>query len=195
VTLRILGIDPGLSGAAALYDPVAGTVEAARDFKDITQLSREVHRLARQATFAVIEYVSAMPGQGVVSMFSFGKAAGAAIGAVESAHLPWVDVVPSVWQRWVREHADAPRRLDNPEEGLPARELALQLLGDPVRLLLTRKKDHNTADAALLAVWGLHAASPRLPESASGLGGAQGRSVDELLALQAARPPAAGPRH
>lgn len=181
-SLAVLGIDPGLSGAAVLYSPVTNEVIARRDFKSLRDVACAVRELGGQATFAVLECVSARPGQGVTSMFHFGQADGCAIGALESIDLPWIDVVPVVWQRWVREYLGLPS--DAP---FGACEAALQAFSPDHHYLFKRSKDHNTADACFLALYGAVHADLRL--KASG-GDSQYRRLPplkELLQMQEQR--------
>lgn len=115
-----------------------------RDFKGTLDLAGRLFKLAVQADAAIIEQVGAMPGQGVVSMFTFGEAYGAAQGAVAAAGLTPAYKVPQVWQNFIRERLNCPR----PQE-FDSVELVRQIYGQGVAFL-ARKKDHNTADAVLL---------------------------------------------
>lgn len=100
----IIGIDPGKSGAlAALYadgtgdaipTPLTGgeiDCRAVLRFLD----GREPVRLV------VLEQVAARPGQGVSSMFSFGKSYGIMIGIIEAAGIPYRLVTPQAWKKRV----------------------------------------------------------------------------------------------
>jgi hypothetical protein len=180
--LRVLGVDPGLSGAVVLYTPKTGDIVARRDFRGIHEIATAVHELGRQATFAVIEYVSARPDQGVTSMFHFGQASGVPIGVCEAMGLPWIDVVPQTWQRWVREFVGVDR--DHPFTSCEA-----ALLCAPARhhQLFKRVKDHNTADAFFLSLWGAVHAFDR--PKASGKNGSQTHlpPVDDMLVAQMGR--------
>jgi crossover junction endodeoxyribonuclease RuvC len=83
-----LGIDPGLSGAIALlrngeYAEVWDMPTMGRGSGSKQQINAaEVARILRECPpcTAYMELVGAMPGQGVSSMFNFGKAAGAVMG-------------------------------------------------------------------------------------------------------------------
>jgi hypothetical protein len=50
-------------------------------------------------SFAVIEKVGAMPGNGVSSMFKFGRGTGVLIGCLIAAGIPFAEVTPQVWQK------------------------------------------------------------------------------------------------
>ncbi len=95
----ILGIDPGLSGALALYCdgrwllldmPIAG------DAKHHEINGPELSRWLREHVpdHAFIEYAAARPGQGVSSMFKFGVAYGATKMALAARGVPYTIVAP-----------------------------------------------------------------------------------------------------
>ena len=150
---RILAVDPGRSGAVVLFG--IGVLEVRRDFKEEYDLVRAVSELAPTATEAIIEFVSAMPGQGVSSMFGFGKWFGMARGAIGSAGFTrdgkmgkkFIEVVPFRWQRYYRDVLKIPREVEFDSRSL-CRKLIPQ--SEP---FLQRVKDHNTADALLIALW------------------------------------------
>ena len=83
----ILGIDPGLSGALAFLDTNTGmiaiedmpTVEVKRNNKLKREVSPQLTAAIiakRHAEAAFLEKVNAMAGQGVSSVFSFGRSSG-----------------------------------------------------------------------------------------------------------------------
>lgn len=88
----------------------------------------------------MIEKVGSMPKQGVSSTFKFGRSYGEIIGVVAAHKLRMDFVPPGVWKRTfgLSKDKDASR--------LKAMELFPQL-----RDRLTRKKDHNRAEALLIA--------------------------------------------
>jgi crossover junction endodeoxyribonuclease RuvC len=182
VPLRVLGVDPGLSGAVVLYTPSTGELQARRDFRGIHEVAKAVRDLGRHATFGVVEFVSARPGQGVTSMFHFGQASGVPIGVLEAMEVSWIDVVPRSWQAWVREYVGWGR-----DDAFSACEAALQCAPPAHHGLFKRAKDHNTADAFLLALWGSVHAHDR--PRASGKCGSQTRlpAVPDMLVAQMAR--------
>ena len=104
----------------------------------------EVGKLLRECPpcTAYMELVGSMPGQGVSSMFNFGKAAGAVLGALGALQFPVVEVTP---QRWKRAFD-----LIGKEKDL-ARTAAQQLMPTAP---LSLKKHCGRADALLLALYG-----------------------------------------
>lgn len=95
-----IGIDPGKSGA---YAWIWGDTVTAYPWDDELFIS-EMRSLAASGEYlkAVVEKVGAMPGQGVTSMFSFGKSAGYIEGVLAALGIPY-QLVPPV--RWKREYS------------------------------------------------------------------------------------------
>ena len=82
--MKILAIDPGAKGALAFFDMEAGildvvdtpSVQVKRGQKlklEISPYMTAAIIAARKPTCAVMEKVGAMPGQGVSSMYQFGR--------------------------------------------------------------------------------------------------------------------------
>jgi crossover junction endodeoxyribonuclease RuvC len=107
----LAGIDPGLSGAVALLDAATGAVVDLWDMP-VLVLSRggkqkrelDPHSLAGalgrdRIGHAFVEQVGAMPGQGVSSVFSFGKSFGMTIGVLATLGIPMSFVAPAVWEK------------------------------------------------------------------------------------------------
>lgn len=150
----ILGIDPGLSGALAFLDTETNivavedmpTVTVIRNKKEKREVSPQLIAAAiikRHVDAAYLERVNAMTGQGVSSVFSFGRSAGVIEGILAAFDIPTTLVLPLTWQRAmdVRGGKDA------------SRERAMQLFPASAELF-QRKKDDGRADAALIAKHG-----------------------------------------
>lgn len=93
---------------------------------------------------AIIEAVSAMPGQGVSSTFRFGEALGVVLGVLGALQIPMSWASPVRWKKAAGLYG---------KDKDAARTLALQLhpeAGD----MLTRKKDIGRADAICIAHFG-----------------------------------------
>lgn len=151
-----LGIDPGLAGALALYVPSSGLVrvedvpthqltrngKAKREI-DYHGLARLVDDMAKGAgTRIVIEQVSSMPGQGVSSVFAFGKAYGVLIGIAASTFCPIEFVTPAVWKRAMGVTAS--------KDGSRAKA---SMLFPASSASWARVKDDGRAEALLIAAW------------------------------------------
>jgi hypothetical protein len=140
--MKILGIDPGLSGAYAFLTNAGATVG---DLPVVGKAidAAELHRIiyAERPDVAVVEAVSAMPGNGAVSMFNFGKSVGAIHAVLACVGVRTVLVTPSVWKKHFK--------LDRDKE--KSRALAIRTF--PQTTGLSRKRDDGRAEALLLALY------------------------------------------
>ncbi len=143
----ILGIDPGLTGACAFFFPSAPDRVAPEDLPvvasevDAATLAARIIQMA--PAFAVVERVASMPKQGVASTFKFGASYGAVRGVLAALQIRTHLVAPAVWKKHFR--------LDSDKE--KARALALRMFAASPEHF-SRKRDHNRAEASLLAVYG-----------------------------------------
>jgi crossover junction endodeoxyribonuclease RuvC len=147
-----VGIDPGLNGAIAYFDTTEGHLSIVDmptfEVKRNNKMKREVSPigvahamgLARKVDGVILERVGAMPGQGVTSVFSFGRSFGILEGVLASERIPFTIVTPQEWQKaaGVRGGKDGSR--------MRAGELFPNYAN-----LFARKKDDGRADAALMA--------------------------------------------
>lgn len=157
--MMVLGVDPGVEGAWAIIKdghlvalntlPTAG--DAARRMVSAPlwgdNLSYFIEREGK-IDRAVIERVGAMPGQGVSSMFRFGRAVGTIDGVIGAFNIPVQYVTPSVWKRHFGLSSDKEA----------SRQLAIQTWPEIAHLAFRRKADHGKAEAALIALWAYRAA-------------------------------------
>jgi Holliday junction resolvasome RuvABC endonuclease subunit len=144
--MRVLGVDPGsISAAFAILDLDHEPVAMVADVPIVDKMvnAPEWARFVKhaRADVAVVERVGSMPGQGISSTFKFGMGAGLLRGVIAGAGLPIYDAVPTVWKRHFKLDSD-------PEK---ARALAIRRF--PKLDGLARKKDHNKAEALLMALW------------------------------------------
>ena len=96
-----IGIDPGVSGGAALLDASGKHIDAFK-FKnmtdhDIAEALREWSELGNIR--CIIEKVHAMPKQGVTSTFNFGCNFGFLVGILTALRIPFDFVTPNTWQK------------------------------------------------------------------------------------------------
>jgi crossover junction endodeoxyribonuclease RuvC len=149
----ILAIDPGASGALAFFSVATGTLdvvdmpvmEIVRNGKTKREISprllaNEIRQ--RMPSVAVLERVGAMPGQGVSSMFAFGRGLGQTEGVIAALGLPITYVTPRAWQKAVGARGGKDGNRMRACELFPA-----------YASLFARKKDDGRADAALMAFW------------------------------------------
>lgn len=156
-----LGIDPGLSGAVAILDP-AGGVALLEDLPtlasgtgkarvsrrlDPAALVRLLEPFHNRIRLAALEAVAARPGQGTASIFSLGDSFGTIRAVLACTGLSVALVSPVEWKRHYR--------LDCDKERARARAIELFPMAD-----LGRKKDHNRAEALLLARYALERKAP-----------------------------------
>lgn len=157
--MLIIGIDPGAGGAIAFrfgtmlwtHDMPADVVRSGKSNKrrvSAGQLAAMIRNAMPYGAVtgdvvAYVEQVGAMPGQGVTSMFAFGRAAGIVEGVLAALEIPTTLIAPTVWKRAVR----CPAGKDG------ARARAAQLF--PARAAdFARVKDDGRAEAALIAHYG-----------------------------------------
>lgn len=97
--MNVCGIDPGQKGGLAFYENgMVSVYPMPMSGKDIN-VSAIVELLkSHHVDLVVVEQVHAMPGQGVTSMFSFGKCFGMILGAVMGAGIPLELVTPQKWK-------------------------------------------------------------------------------------------------
>ena len=152
--MLIIGIDPGISGSICFFEdgkileviemPVM--TEGKKNKKQVNgaQIYNEIlKRIDKKDNEirVVIEQVSAMPGQGVTSMFNFGQSFGILKGICSAMQLPMYFVRPAKWKKYfglIKSEKDASR----------TRAIEIFPYFSPQ---LSKKKDSNKADAILIA--------------------------------------------
>ena len=151
--MRVIGIDPGLSGAIAILEEkkVIGVFEMpvmAEGKKNKRQLnSAQLVNIIqdnlnnKEEAIIVVEQVNAMTGQGVTSMFNFGQTFGAIKGVCAALKLPIFFVRPSKWKK----HFE----LINASKD-SSRTKVIEMY-PTLSNQLTKKKDVNKSDAILIA--------------------------------------------
>lgn len=151
-----LGIDPGKTGGLAVVDGLQ-----AIEWAPMPATERETWDLVREyaslASFALIEAVTSRPGQGVVSMFTFGRGYGGLRMALVAAGVPWDAVTPQRWQGALSCRTKGRKEV--------TRAKAQQLFPE----IQLRAKDDGIADALLIAHY---ASAVRLNSTKPGAEGA-----------------------
>ena len=149
----LCGIDPGLSGALAIFHPEKGTlvlidmptvevkVGASKKRRVSEPMLAELLR-PYGIEHAALEQVSAMPGQGVSSMFQFGLSYGAIRGVLAGLRIPITSVTPAKWMRDLKLNGGKDGSRQRASELFPAYAASF-----------SRVKDNGRSDAALLAYW------------------------------------------
>ena len=151
--MRIIGIDPGLSGAIAVLDnnkvlkiydmPVMAEGKKNKRQLNSAQLVNIIKENIenREEINVVVEQVNAMPGQGVTSMFNFGQTFGAIKGVCAALNLPIFFIRPSKWKKYFE--------LINSSKD-SSRTKAIEMYPS-IANQLAKKKDVNKSDAILIA--------------------------------------------
>ena len=152
--MLIIGIDPGISGSICFFKdgrileviemPVM--TEGKKNKKQVNgaQIYNEFLKRINKKNDdirVVIEQVSAMPGQGVTSMFNFGQSYGILKGICSAMQLPMFFVRPAKWKKYfnlINSQKDA------------SRTRAIEIF-PYFSTQLSKKKDSNKADAILIA--------------------------------------------
>ena len=153
----VIGIDPGISGAIAIFED--GKLDTILDMPTLKIASGKTMKSHISAiglvriletwtlvsdgqAHVVMERVGALPGNGSVSMFNFGRSAGIIEGVVAALQRPYTYVTPQTWTKGVGRAAGKDA----------SRMRAMELF--PTRAdLFKRAKDDGRADAALIAYW------------------------------------------
>lgn len=96
------GIDPGLKGGIALIKDkeIICYTKMLPDYEFIKYV-QELIKQHKNITF-VIEKVSAMPGQGVSSMFKFGYNTGYLYGVLHTLQQRVIEITPRVWKQYFK---------------------------------------------------------------------------------------------
>lgn len=143
----VCGIDPGMTGAVAFYFsetparvavedmPVAGKMVSAVLLADMIR--------KYSPSVAIIESVSSRPGQGVCSVFKFGTSYGVVQGVIGALQIPVEFVSPQRWKKHFHLNRDKGLSLEKAQQLFPACAASFN-----------RVKDHNRAEACLLARYG-----------------------------------------
>ena len=153
--MLIIGIDPGISGSICfLEDGIIQDVlemptmtEGKKNKKQVNgsqiynEISFRIKTYEKKNIKVVIEQVSAMPGQGVTSMFNFGQSFGILKGICSAMQLPIYFVRPAKWKKYFN--------LINSEKDA-SRTRAIEIF-PYFSSNLSKKKDSNKADAILIA--------------------------------------------
>ena len=105
------------------------------------EISLRIKTYEKKNIKVVVEQVSAMPGQGVTSMFNFGQSFGILKGICSAMQLPIYFVRPAKWKKYfnlIKSEKDA------------SRTRAIEIF-PYFSSNLSKKKDSNKADAILIA--------------------------------------------
>ncbi len=153
--MLIIGIDPGISGSICFFEDgkildvleMPTMTDGKKKKKQVNgaqiynEISIKIRGIEKQNLRVIIEQVSAMPGQGVTSMFNFGQSFGILKGICAAMQLPMYFVRPAKWKKYfglIKSEKDASR----------TKAIEMFPYFSPQ---LSKKKDSNKADAILIA--------------------------------------------
>ena len=153
--MLIIGIDPGIKGAICIlkdgkildvFDmpimPVGKKNKSQVNGSQIyNEILKRINGVKKKEVRVIVEQVSAMPGQGVTSMFNFGQSFGILKGICSAMQLPIYFVRPAKWKKYFN--------LINSEKDA-SRTRAIEIF-PYFSSNLSKKKDSNKADAVLIA--------------------------------------------
>ena len=135
-----VGIDPGKSGALAILYP-SGDVYVC-PFSAVAYLEK-LEAIKEEDIICCVEKVSAMPGQGVVSMFNFGHNLGYIEGLLSAYRISYQLVPPQTWKKEFSLNSDKTKSIEVCQKLFPEADL----LASP----RSRKPHDGMAEAVLLA--------------------------------------------
>ena len=153
--MLIIGIDPGINGSICFFDDgkitdlveMPSMAEGKKNKKQVNaaqiynEINTRIKNFEKKNIKVVIEQVSAMPGQGVTSMFNFGQSFGVLKGICSAMQLSMHFVTPAKWKKYfnlINSQKDA------------SRTKAIEIF-PYISTHLSKKKDANKADAILIA--------------------------------------------
>jgi len=153
--MLIIGIDPGITGAICFFEDrkiidlieMPNMASGKKNKRQVNgaqvynEIFERIKNYNKKDIKVVIEQVSAMPGQGVTSMFNFGQSFGVLKGICSAMQLPMYFVRPAKWKKYyslINSKKDA------------SRTKAIEIF-PYISTQLSKKKDSNKADAILIA--------------------------------------------
>ena len=153
--MLIIGIDPGISGSICFFEDgkildvveMPTMIDGKKNKRQVNgsqvynEISKRIKKIDKKDIRVIIEQVSAMPGQGVTSMFNFGQSFGILKGMCSAMQLPMYFIRPAKWKKYFN--------LINSEKDA-SRTKAIEIF-PYYSSNLSKKKDINKADAILIA--------------------------------------------
>ena len=153
--MLLIGIDPGISGSICFFEDgkileafdMPTMIDGKKNKRQVNgaqiynEILKKTNKSSQDNIRVVIEQVSAMPGQGVTSMFNFGQSFGILKGICSAMQLPMYFVRPAKWKKYFG--------LINSEKDA-SRTRVIEMF-PYFSSQLSKKKDSNKADAILIA--------------------------------------------
>ena len=112
--MYIIGIDPGISGAICFFEngkildviDMPTMIDGKKNKKQVNgsqlvnEINQRISNISNSKISVVVEHVTAMPGQGVTSMFNFGQSFGVLKGICAALKLPIFFIRPTKWKKY-----------------------------------------------------------------------------------------------
>ena len=153
--MLLIGIDPGISGSICFFEDgkildvidMPTMADGKKNKRQVNgsqiynEISKRIEKIDKRDIKVIIEQVSAMPGQGVTSMFNFGQSFGILKGICSAMQLSMYFVRPAKWKKYyglIKTEKDA------------SRTKVIEIF-PYISSKLSKKKDSNKADAVLIA--------------------------------------------
>ena len=153
--MLIIGIDPGITGSICFFEDgkiidvveMPNMPEGKKNKRQVNgaqvfhEISSRIKNIKKENIKVIIEQVSAMPGQGVTSMFNFGQSFGILKGICSAMQLPMYFVRPVKWKKHfnlIKTNKEA------------SRTKVIEIF-PYISSKIARKKDSNKADSILIA--------------------------------------------
>ena len=153
--MLIIGVDPGITGSICFFEngkiidviEMPTMTDGKKNKKQLNasqiynEIYKRINKFEKHNIRVILEQVSAMPGQGVTSMFNFGQSFGILKGIFSAMQLPMYFVRPAKWKKYfnlINSQKDA------------SRTRAIEIF-PYFSSQLSKKKDSNKADAILIA--------------------------------------------
>ena len=142
----VIGIDPGASGAIAIWDK--GIKHINKCPQDVTKMADIVSIVKDKNTVAYIEQVHAFPTDGRSSAFKFGANYGKWLGVLGAYKIDTTLVPPQRWMKYWQNKLNIKLPKDKPKRKRTLKEIASHYTDKKVTLY--------NADAILITMYGLY---------------------------------------
>ena len=143
--MKIIGIDPGASGAVGIWDKGIITYKCPKETNDMAKI---IKPFIGDDTFAYIEQVHAMPHDGRSSLFKFGTNYGKWLGILGAYDIETTLITPQKWMKDWQNRLEITLPKDKPSRKRQLKEIASHYTNKKVTLY--------NADAILITLYGLY---------------------------------------
>lgn len=121
-----IGIDVGAKGGVSVIWDNGNAETIPYDDKELIGMAQNISAYATAENVPIcccVEKVGAMPGQGVTSMFSFGKSLGFIEGVLQAYSIPYQLIPPQTWKKEFSLNSDKQRSIEVCKKLFPSVDL------------------------------------------------------------------------